>query len=112
MDNINDQLRQEQMEYEKKYEKDEKNNNFLLVYKTGSKMSEYFSFVVKKTNINQQIVNREVLLDTLGNYNIVFSNTIDLETITDLIVQQCLGYSLDELKQLKQGLENQKMTIN
>lgn len=80
--------------------KDE-DNELLILYR-GSSISSDITGMVNRSQMTDKIVNRKVIVDTVGEYNLLYTVHTDIETICDLLTRECMGYSIKEL------MDNQK----
>jgi hypothetical protein len=79
----------------------ENKEQFLLIYQKDSMMSFYLTKVLEGQGqfVRNGLVNREIVIDTVGPYTILHSMDTDVENITDLLCRHCLGFSIRELKE-------------
>lgn len=52
--------------------------------------------------VREGIINRNIIVDTLGEYNTIYGKDTDIETIVDQLSRECFGYSIKEI------IDNQK----
>jgi hypothetical protein len=76
-----------------------KNDELLILYRKDSGMCSLITDLINKHWISEKIVNRKIILDSLGEYNMVYSDQLDIEKVTDLLTQECMGYSVREMKE-------------
>ena len=81
---------------EKEMEIRDEDNELLILYR-GSNISSDITGMINRSQLTSKIVNREVILDTVGKYNLIYTVHTDIETICDLLTRECMGYSIKEL---------------
>jgi len=67
-----------------------RNDDFLLIYKKNSMMSFYLSQLlgVEGSYIRKGIVNRDIVISTLGDFNILYGMDCNFEKITKLLMTE------------------------
>lgn len=84
-------------EIEKQMMMRDEDNELLILYR-GSNISSDITGMVNRSQMTDKIVNRKVIVDTVGEYNLIYTVHTDIETICDLLTRECMGYSIRELK--------------
>lgn len=93
---------------------DNNDNELLIIYKKNSMFSHYLKKLFDEPGdfIKKGIINREIIIDTIGDdYNVVYSVKLDIEKVTDLLTQECLGFSIREMRDMilkKKTVENKE----
>ena len=67
------------------------NNELLVIYRKGSDMSFPISNIFESRNMRNGLINRTFIIDTIGDYNVIYSMDTDIENIMDLLKKECMG---------------------
>lgn len=74
----------------------DEDNELLILYK-GRDITSNITGMINRSELTDKIVSRKVIVDTVGEYNMIYTVHTDIETICDLLTRECMGYSIKEL---------------
>ena len=70
------------------------NNELLVIYGKDTGLSFQLSRIFESRNMRNLLITRNILIDTVGSYNLIYTRDTDIQSITDLLTRECLGYSI------------------
>jgi len=70
------------------------NNELLVIYGKDTGLSFQLSRIFEGRNMRNLLITRNILIDTVGSYNLIYTRDTDIQSITDLLTRECLGYSI------------------
>lgn len=71
-------------------------DELLILYK-GNDISCHITNMINRSGMTEKIVNRKIIVDTMGEYNMIYNSGLDIERVTDLLTKSCMGWSIKEL---------------
>ena len=87
---------------EKRIDELDEKTELLIIYKKDSDMSVPITNMIKNSGITGKIVNREIIIDSVGEYNMIYSMDTNIQSIINLLSRDLYGLSIEEL------MDNQK----